>query len=245
MRKVKNAMLILLTLLLTAAGGLLPMGIARVQDKTVANVVQYADIEALQLRLEEEALSMSYPEKMFLLMHGEGVEITEEKMRIKEEQIMEAIYGALTPYMELFLGGSIDNDYIEYYPVMVYDGEDPSHYACYWHVILSLDMSINDTVSLILDDETGKVLAVELIDTEMYIGEEYLPELQYALATAYFKELEMEPIAQWPLEAAAEKSYDAMGVSVVAVNYQFVDAVYGEVNVEIGVRTDGFYIYLA
>lgn len=70
----------------------------------------------------------------------------------------------------------------------------------------------------------------------------YIPELQYTLAATYFKELEIEPIAQLPLESA--ENYDAMGMSVAAVNYQFVDAVYGEVNVEIGVRPDGFYIYL-
>ena len=244
MRKVKNILMILLTILLLAAGSLLPMAAARMQDKTTTNVVQYENIEALQLKLEEEALSMTYQEKMFLLMHGEGAEITDEKMKIKEERIMEAAYGALTPYMDLFLGGSFDNDYIEYYPVMVYDGSDPSRYAYYWHVILSLDMSFEDTVSLVLDDETGKALAVELIDPQMHIEEAYMPELQYAFAATSFKELEIEPIAQWPLEVAAAENYDAMGRPAAAVNYQFIDALYGEVNVEIGVRQDGFYIYL-
>ena len=242
MGKVKNILAVLLTVLLLAGGGLLPTAVSRLQDKTTTNTVQYENIEALQLRLEEEALSMSYQEKMYLLMHGEGMEITDEKTKIKEERIMEAVYGALAPYMDLFFGGSFDNDYIEYYPVMVYDGTDPSRYAYYWHVILSLDMSFEDTVSLVLDDETGKALAVEMIDPALHIEYAYIPELQYTLAATYFKELEIEPIAQLPLESA--ENYDAMGMPVAAVNYQFVDAVYGEVNVEIGVRPDGFYIYL-
>lgn len=244
MGKAKNLLGVLLALLLLAGGSLLPAAVTRFQDKTITHTVQYENIEALQLRLEEETLSMSYPEKMFLLMHGEGVEITDDKMKIKEERIMEAAYAALTPYVDLFFGGFVINDYIKYYPVIVYDGEDPSRYACYWHVILSLDMSANNTVSLVLDDETGKALAVELVDTEMYIDEAYLPELQYTLASTYFKELEIDPVAQWPLEAAVEAHDEAMGMSNVAVNYQFVDAVYGEVYVEIGVRLDGFYIYL-
>lgn len=241
MGKVKNILAVLLTVLLLAGGGLLPTAVSRLQDKTTTNTVQYENIEALQLRLEEEALSMSYQEKMYLLMHGEGMEITDEKTKIKEERIMEAVYGALAPYMDLFFGDSFDNDYIEYYPVMVYDGTDPSRYAYYWHVILSLDMSFEDTVSLVLDDETGKALAVEMIDPALHIEDAYIPELQYTLAATYFKELEIEPIAQLPLESA--ENYDAMGMPVAAVNYQFVDAVYGEVNVEIGVRPDGFYIY--
>lgn len=244
MGKVKNVLAVLLTVLLLVGGSLLPVAAARMQDKTTTNVAQYENIEALQLRLEEEALSMTYQEKMFLLMHGEGTEITDEKMKIKEERVMEAAYGALTPYVDLFFGGSFDNDYVECYPVMVYDGTDPSRYAYYWHVILSLDMSFEDTVSLVLDDETGKALALELIDPQMYIEEAYMPELQYTLAATYFKELEIEPIAQWPLETAPAEKYDALGMSVAAVNYQFVDAVYGEVNVEIGVRSDGFHIYL-
>lgn len=249
MGKVKNVLVVLLTAVLLVGGSLLPAGAARFQDKTTNNVVQYENIEALQLRLEEEVLSMSYPDKMALVMHGVSAEISNEKMKIKEERIMEAVHAALTPYTDLFFGAPFDNDYfdndhIKYYPVMVYALEDPSRYAYYWHVILSLDMSINDTVSLLLDDETGKALAVELVDPEMYINEAYLAELQESLASTYFNELDLEPVAQRALESAAAENYDAAGISVAAVNYQFADVVYGEVNVEIGVRTDGFHIYL-
>lgn len=242
MGKVKTVLAVLLTALLLVGGSLLPAVATHFQDKSTANVVQYENIEALQLRLEEEALSMTYQEKMFLMMHGAGMDVTDEKTNIKEETVMEAAYAALMPYMDLFLGGSFDNDYIEYYPVMVYDESDPSRYAYYWHVVMSLDMSMNDSLSVILDDETGKILAIEMIDPALHIEYAYIPELQYTLAATYFKELEIEPIAQLPLESA--ENYDAMGMSVAAVNYQFVDAVYGEVNVEIGVRPDGFYIYL-
>lgn len=244
MRKVKNALLILLAAVFLAAGGLLPMAAAQLQDKATADAVQYGDIEALQLKLEEEVLSMTYQQKMRLVMNGMGVEITDENTRIKEKSIMEATYTALIPFLELFLGGSFDNDYIEYYPAMVYDEGDPSRYACYWHVTMSLDMSIEDSISVILDDETGKVLAMELIDPEMYIEQAYLQKMQYALADMYFGELGITPIAEWPLTVESVDKYEATGNSLAATCYQFVDAVYGEVNIEIGVRTHGFYIYI-
>ena len=240
MGKVKNVLAVLLTALLLVGGSLLPSAATHFQDKSTANVVQYENIEALQLKLEEEALSMTYQEKMFLLMHGAGMEVTDEKTNIKEEMVMEAAYAALMPYMDLFLGGSFDNDYIEYYPVMVYDESDPSRYIYYWYVTLSLDMSMNDTVSAILDDETGKLLALEMIDPELMIEEKYLQKLQYTLAAIYLEDLGIEPVAEWPLEVEA---YDDTGSSLAATNYQFVDALYGEVNVQIGVRPDGFYIY--
>lgn len=242
MSKIKSVLVILLTVMLLIGGSLLPTMATRIQDKSTANVVQYENIEALQLRLEEEALSMTYPEKMFLMMHGAGMDITDEDTKIKGKNILEATYTALLPYMELFFGSSFDNDHIEYYPVMVYDESNPARYAYYWHVILSLDVSENDTVSVVLDDETGKVLAVELIDPEMNIEEAYLQKLQYNLAAAYFTDLEIEPVAEWPL---AVEQYDDMGSSLAATGYVFIDDVHGaEINVQIGVRSDGFYIYI-
>ena len=244
MGKVKNLLAVLLTVLLLAGGSLLPAAAARFQDKATANVVRYENIEALQLRLEEEeVLSMTYQEKIFLIMHGEGLEVTDEKTIIKENDVLEATYAALTPYMELFFGKPLDNDYVHFYPVMVYDGADPSRYAYYWYVTMSLDASQDDQVIVVLDDETGKLLAIEVTDMEMDIAEPYLQELQSGLSTIYFSELGISPTAEWPLEMAATAENEARGISVVAANYQLIDTLYGEVNIEIGVRTNGFYIF--
>ena len=245
MLKVKNMLLLLLTVVLLTGGSLLPVVAARVQDQTITNVVQYENMEALQLRLEEKVLSMTYPEKMFLMMHGEGMEVTDENTNLKDEQVMEAVYAALTPYMDLFLGGSFDNDYIEYYPVMVYDWGDPSRYAYYWHVTMSLDMSMSDNLSVILDDETKKILAIEMIDPELQIDSAYLKKQQEALAAIYFHDLGIEPSAQWPVETEPADKKEVTGISLVATEYLLVDAVYGEAIVQIGVRTDGFYIYFS
>ena len=247
MVKVKNVLAVLLTALLILGGGLLPVAAARFQDKTTANVVQYENIEALQLRLEEKAQGLTYLEKMFLMAQGEGVEITDEDTRLKEKDILEATYTAMIPYMELLFGSSFDNDYLEYYPYMLYDGSDPSRYAYYWHVMLSLDVSMNDSLSVILDDETGKILAIEMIDQDTMIEQEYLQKLQDALADIYLADLGIEPVAQWPLtleNADIYGDYAAMGITVAAAQYQFADEMYGDILVQIGVRSDGFYIYL-
>ena len=247
MGKIKSILVVLLTVVLLIGGSLLPTAATRIQDKTAMNMVQYENIEALQLRLEEEALSMTYPEKMFLMMHGSGMDVTDEDTRIKEKHIMETTYTAIAPYMDLFLGGSFDNDYLEYYPVMVYDESNPSRYAYYWHVILSLDMSENDTVSVVLDDETGKVIAIEMIDPDMMLEPEYSQKLQYTLEEIYLGELGIFPDDQWPLALESADAYGdpaAMDMTVAATQYRFADPVYGDILVQIGVRTDGFYIYL-
>lgn len=246
MRKVKNLIVVLVTAALVLTAGFVPMAAAQFQDQATTGVVKYESIEALQLKLEEEAPGMTYQEKIFLIMHGEGLNVTDEKTKIKENDVLEATYAALTPYMELFFGKPLDNDYIDYYPVMVYNAHDPSRYAYYWYVNMSLDSSYDDQVIVVLDDETGKLLAIEVTDMEMDIAEPYLQELQYGLSTIYFSELGISPDAEWPVEMAPMAENEARGISVVASNYQLIDALYGEVsdvNIEIGVRTNGFYIF--
>lgn len=240
----KSVLLILLTVLLVTSGSLLPMAAAYIQDKTTTNLVQYESIEALQLKLEEESPGMTYQEKLFLMMNGMDVEVTDENTVIKEKEVMEAVYAAMTPYMELFFGKPFDNDYIYYYPAMIYDESDPSRNAYYWYVNISLDVSYHDYITVIIDDATGKLLAIDMTDPEWHIDDTYLQELQYGLSVTYLNDLGISPVAEWPLELEATEAYEARGISVVAANYQFVDTLYGEINIEIGVRTDGFYIFL-
>ena len=249
MGKVKNVLAVLLTVLLLAGGSLLPVAATRFQDKTTTNVVQYENIEALQLRLEEETLSMTYQEKLFLINQGVHVEVTGEHTQLREDMVLETVYGAMTPYMELFLGKNVDNDYIHYYPSMVYNEQDPSRYAYYWYVTMSLDVSHTDSITMILDDETGKLLAIEMNDPEWNLETEYLQDLQFALSEIYFEELGITPTLQWPIAVeATTPEIDAMGISVVAAHYQFADLLadsqYDVIGVEIGVRTDGVYIYI-
>jgi len=243
MRKVKNALIVLLTLILLAVGSLLPAAAAHFQDSKTTNVVQYDNIEALQLKLEEEMPSMTFHEKLQLLSNGVGVEVTDANTRLKEEDIMEATYVALVPYMELFFGKPLDNDFFQYNVAMCYDETDPTRYYYYWHVQLSLDASYTDGISVILDDETGMLLAVETYDPEWMIEETYHQELETALAATYFGEWGVNPEMAWPRDVE-EITPNASGRVGVASQYMFVDKTYGEIHLEIGVYTDGFYIYI-
>ena len=241
MRKVKNAVIILLTLVLLAVGSLLPAAVSRFQNNRIANVVQYENVEALQLELEEETPSMTFCEKLQLLSNGVGVEVTDASTKLKEEDIMEATYVALVRYMELFFGKSLDNDFFQYDIAMCYDEMDPTRYFYFWHVQLSLDTSYTDGISVILDDETGMLLAVEMYDPEWAIDETYHRELETAIAATYFGEWGVNPEMAWPRDIE-EITPNASGRMGIAGQYMFVDKTYGEIHLEIGVYTTGFYI---
>lgn len=243
MRKLRNILIIALTVALLAAGSLLPMTAAQMQDKNTANVVQYADIEALQLKLEEEVMSMTFHEKLRLLTNGTGVELSNEVTQISETDILEATNAALLPYMQVFFGKPLDNDYLHYNHAMAYDEHNPARLCYYWYVQLSLDTSYTDYISVVLDDESGKILAIEMMDPDFNIDASYLQDLQYNLAALYFDSLGLSPDTAWP--AAVDTAPVEEGNVIVASSYQLVDAIYGEVVIEIGVHTDGFYIYIA
>ena len=250
MRKVKNALLILLAVLLLAAGGLLPMGAAYMQDKKTANVVQYADIEALQLKMEEEQPEMSMYEKLRLMMHGIGTEITSEMTRMNGAEILESMYAQLQPFAGMgILADDLSNDYLEYYPVMVYEESSPTVYNYYWEVQMSLDASQYDHIRAILDDETGKLLAIEVTDPKnMDIPAKALAELECSISQYYFENLGITPVDAVPVDAEAVldgyvNETLEHGDSYFLMHYQCVDVLYGEVNIEVCVDSNGFYIF--
>ena len=245
MRKVKNLIVVLVTAALVLTAGFVPMAAAQFQDQATTGVVKYESIEALQLKLEEEAPDMTFVEKMFLLTNGVGMEVTDENTRIKEEEILETAYAAVAPYLELYFGDSVDNDFLHYNAAMVYDERDPTRYCYYWFVQLSLDISYNDTISIVLDDETGKILAIEVTDPDFGIAADYFEKLQYAISTIYLSELGMSPAEEWPMEIESVAKDWNVAIPAVGAHYLFVEPLYGEISVEICVHSDGFYICIA
>ena len=245
MRKVKNALLILLSVLLVAAGGLLPMAAANMQDAATANVVQYADIEALRLKLEEERPGMGVCEKLRLMMHGMGEEITSEMTEMTGAEVLETMYAQLQPFEDMgLLPIELSNDYLEYSPVMVYEDSTPAVYNYYWGISMSLDASAYDSIRAVLDDETGKLLAIEVIDPDMDIPEKALEELSRVISEYYTGNLGLTIIDAVQQEAVLNSYAKEILTDAGAcyfMTYLCVDTNYGEVSIEVGVDSHGFY----
>ena len=223
------------------------MGAAHMRDAATANVVQYADIEALKLKLEEEQPGMGVCEKLRLMMHGIGAEITSEMTEMTGAEILETMYAQLQPFADMgVLAKDLSNDYMEYYPSMCYEETAPTVCSYYWEV--SLDVSEYDSVRVVLDDKTGKLLAIEVIDPNMEIPEEALQELERLIRENYFTNLGLTPIDATPMESVGKlKGYTegilADGGPCFLMSYLCVDESNDEINVEIGVDTHGFYIF--
>lgn len=247
MTKLKNALALLLVFLLAAVGAVIPVVTARVQDALTAGQVQYADVDSLQLTLEERRQQLSIQEKMQLIVNGTGVEVTSEVTKMNGAKMLEAMYAQLEAYSAFGLFTQPDNDYLEFCPMMVYNEEDTGRYAFCWLVNMSFDAYEGDSLTVVLDDETGKLLAMEYIDPSMYNEVETLWELQEGIQATYFGELGLTPVEAMPVETegilgAPMESVNDAGDSHIVMRYQLVDVQYGEVSVEICVHTNGFYI---
>lgn len=249
MTKLKNFAVLLMAFLLVVAGGVLPLAVAFAQDHIAAGQVEYADVESLQLTLEEEKVALGMLQKMDLICNGIGVEVTSEVTNMNGKDILEIMYDQLLPYSQFGLFAELDNDFLEFYPVMVYDEADPDIYNFYWYVHMSFDVSENDYLTVVLDDETGKILALECINPESYTSPKVLWEFQEAIGAIYFSNLELDPVNVMPVDSEGilsetMETVDGEGDSHAVMRYQFADVAYGAVNVEIWVHTNGFAIYL-
>lgn len=247
MTKLKNVSALLLVFLLAAVGAVIPVVTARVQDALTAGQVQYADVDSLQLTLEERRQQLHIQEKLQLITQGMGVEVTSEVTNMNGAQMLEAMYAQLEPYSAFGLFVQPDNDYLEFNPVMVYDETDPERYAFCWLVNMSFDAFEGDSLTVVLDDETGKLLAMEYIDPSMQNPEKALWELQEGIQATYFGELGLTPVEAMPVDTEGilmepMESVNDAGDSHMVMRYQLVDVQYGEINVEICVHTNGFYI---
>lgn len=249
MTKLKNFAVLLLAFLLVAAGGVLPLAVAYAQDHFTTGQVAYADIASLQLTLEEDKMALSMLQKLVLISNGVGVEVTSEVTKMDGKDILEMLYAQLDPYSSMGLFAEVDNDMLEFYPVMVYDEADPDLYNFYWYVSMSFDASEYDQLVAVLDDETGKLLALEYVDPDLYLDQKNMWEIQNAISAVYFENLELSPVDVMPVDSEGMLSetmgtVDGAGDSHVLMRYRLNDVEYGEVNVEICVHTSGFSIYL-
>lgn len=249
MTRIKNALAFLAVFLLAAAGAVIPTGTALVQDALTAGQVQYADVDSLQLTLEERRQQLNIQEKMGLILNGTGAEVTSEVTKMNGAQVLETLYAQLEPYSAFGLFVQPDNDYLEFYPVMVYDEADPQRYAFCWHIDMSFDAGEGDSLTVALDDETGKILALEYIDPSMQNPGKVLWEFQDAIQAIYFGNLGLTPVEAMPIDTegilgGSMESVNDAGDSHVMMRYLLADEQYGQVSVECCVHTNGFYIYL-
>lgn len=243
MIKLKNALVLLLVFVLVAVGAVLPTVAARVQDQITAGPVRYADIDSLELILEERGPVLDMVEKLYLMLNGKGVEVTDQMTQMSEKSMIEALCAGLQPYVDMgFLRQELSYDTIEWDASMVYGETDPQTYNFYWYVHIPLDPYEEENLVVVLDDETGSILAMDYVGV---VDAYYVYETVYAIADIYFNNLGI-PSSDFMQVDPAESVYafEEMEYPPAIMRFQVTNVQDRDVQIEICVQANGFYITL-
>lgn len=198
MRKGKYAAVILLTVILVAAGVFLPdlSSFFTSQDEKI----YYETIEPLELeRPQLERQNRSFVEKLSILQYDGQIVYVDQKIMIsKEEQILEVVKG----YVERCIAAGAlpaDTQYgetVKVAPCAIFDYKNGEIYDFFWNVNLTLESSRGPIgIFGTMDDATHHMFRFNISD---YLGDpnddhERVPGRKKKFAEFYFEELGIQP----------------------------------------------------
>lgn len=241
MHKVKNTILLLLTVLLLTAGAVLPAIVAAVQEDVQMNEAGYSPMQSVELQLTGERETLPMLGKLSLLNEG-LFSILEDEASMTPEEVREAVERELAPYYEweMIPYNWKDPTFIAT-PYLACDADNDAMYCIFWEVAIYCDAENSFSLNLYVDDDTGKILWLHFDSgspLELYDRQSYL-ELFHQI---YFDSLGMTESAQFWEENELVEDISRNSGAISAVRYTFGDMIYGEINIEFYVYSRGFYI---
>lgn len=235
MKKQRSGLIIGLTILIIAFCAILPILIAKIGDHITDDRVQTAEVKSVQFVTE-----LSDLERIYLLENGMNMDIDASRANIRKEELMETLEAALSPYFEYgFLQGSLSDFTVTHYKVQrCYSNEFSNLSGTFWEVTLEYWDELGQSIHLVLDDATGKVILLSYDSLEPIYGDVSLSSMAEGILDVYRTMLDMNYIVDY-LEQENKKAAYASSIRLYAA-----DMLYGELGIKITVTQNGFSIYL-
>ena len=241
MRKVKLALLLVLTAAVLVGGAALPHLMAAVTDSRASGKVSYAPVQTVELELDangaEEAADMMAKLALYDAMYTIPLDLAAAQMT--QEQVIAAAQNELQPYVDAGLMEWCDFDYVmtEFYAAI--DPFDPDQTNTFWGVTLSLQEKPYTSVFLHLDDETGKILYLTYTTQGRDFSAEEQAVVLELFPSIYFDALGLGESAEYLRVNGLLSSYN-LGGAGISCAYTFGTVEYGEVMMEFCAREYGF-----
>lgn len=242
MKKHKNEIFIVLTVVVIIFCGMLPKLIGLVEDYFADQNISYGEQKTVSLIRE-----LNDVEKMYLLKNGTEVSISEDRTNLKWTNMSETLDAALSWYTQngFIMGQTADFTIIKCEPVLRYSTQMPNVSGIFWKVDMELSDYYGQSISLYLDDQTGKVLLIsyECLEPVFSIADLALP-LQ-ALFDCYQSERDWHNVVY-----AGQNNIEPEETENVAYPYKreiifhYGDIVYGENSIKFIVTENGFSVQL-
>ena len=224
--------LVIVVLILCAV---LPWVVANIGDRLLNEKVYSAELKTVQLAKELTDL-----EKIYLLNSGLKMEITDERTRLKTEDMKEVLAVSVEPYInESLIQGTIDDfDIVSCEPYRYYSDTISNLSGTFWEISLISKYVSGEYLELCLDDQSGSVLQMMYEYPKPIFSKEKLPYSTNQCVEVYKKNGTFNDAT----EGIAE--YTDKNDSVASKELYNNDSNYGENGVMFTVTDTGIYIYV-
>lgn len=242
MKKLKNAMILLLTILFIGCGAILPGIVAAVMDRDNVNQTGTREMASVALEMGEERRSLTTGGKIDLLRRGKCINITEKDASMTEADVNAAVETAMAEYIDAGVFGWFDYSAWTAVPKLCIDPDAPDNYAVIWTVTVIQETNPYQTLAVDVDDETGRIYSIRY---DIY-GEYSLDgvwernaAVMDAVTHVYLNQLGL-------LQENAEPNieYSELDGEVLCGTFLFRDEEFAQVGIEFYVTgTGSFWIY--
>lgn len=235
MNKLRILLILLVALAVLAAFAALPQTIAAVQDNRSIGKTQTGAVNPVQLEIREDTSAMA---GLALMSKQSGsIEVPDQVASMTREEVMEAAFAQLQPYVDAGLIAPYEVFYAEAHCLLGQAADNTELNAIYWTVTIVSDEEGLLVIETAMDDQTGRLLHILVTDNfAPYTNapEEILP----TFAELYFSALGIHDYGDFAVGELVENYY---GDKARGIRYRFVDALYGEILVDLCASEYGFY----
>lgn len=235
MRKFKTALFVFLTLAVLVFFAFAPHMVSAILDDNTLGRVSLDPMVSPELKLRKNIPALG---KLAMLSQMEGtIALAEEKATMNREQVMEAVYEALRPYLDAHLVTYSEQD-IEMFPHLVQIPEHLELQSIVWIVMVHGDPKSFTFFDLLIDDETGQLLRISYV-TENGMFHLSAEDVLTHFEEIYFSQLGVSDYAHaWEADMAPVNPGD----SGSGKRYVFTSDEYGDIPVDLYVYDYGFYV---
>lgn len=160
MKKLKNCLILLLTILLIGCGAVLPGIMAAVMDRNTANQSGTREIASISLEMDDEKQSLTTVGKIDLLRRAQFINITEKEASMEVADVNDALETAMEEYIDAGVFEWFDYDSWITQPKLCIDPNDPDNYGIFWTVTVINEKEPYQTLAVDIDDETGIIYSI-------------------------------------------------------------------------------------
>lgn len=237
MGKLKSVIAVLATAALITVCGLFPNIFFFLADRSQGKEADFIPINPVRLEIKPELTSLG---KLAVLCGADfHLELSEAQTNLTKEQVTEAVHKGLMPFTDTALISYVGEN-MELRPELFQVSQNPDLQAVVWLVDLTHELygdpKTFTNIGLVIDDETGTVLAISYTcetPGKAPVGKEALS----IFADIFFSGLGVADHSRYQVS-----DLEYAGDNGDAFRYCFTDDLWGEVFVDLYVHDHGFYV---